>query len=142
MARILMKRYDLLFVGTKREMHQLICIIKARTLLVGKEVALYAFFHDIPVSEGEHWASLLEPHSVDAMWSNQTYAAFKDIPSTYVVCMLDRIVPVEQQEGMIKNTKEVQSTAFDVVERLQSGHEPNLSNIEELVGVMERAARN
>lgn len=74
------------------------------------------------------------------MWSNQTYAAFKDIPSTYVVCMLDRIVPVEQQEGMIEKAKKVQSTAFDVVERLQSGHEPNLGNIEELVGVIERAA--
>lgn len=142
MASISMKRYDPLFIGMIIERHRLIYIIKAGTLLVGKEAALYAFFHDIPVSEGEHWASLLEPHSVGAMWSNQTYAAFKDIPSTYVVCMLDRIVPVEQQEGMIKNAKEVQSTAFDVVERLQRGHEPNLSNIEELVGVMERAARD
>lgn len=75
------------------------------------------------------------------MWSDQTYAAFKDIPTTYVVCELDRIVPVEQQEGMIRNAKEVQSSAFDVVERLQSGHEPILSMVRELVGVVERAAR-
>ena len=75
------------------------------------------------------------------MWSDQTYAAFKDIPSTYVVCLLDRIVPVERQEGMIQKAREVQSGAFDVVERLQSGHEPNLSKVEELVAVLERAAR-
>ena len=115
--------------------------MKAGTLLVGKDAALYAFFHDISVSDGEHWASLLEPHSVGAMWSDQTYAAFKDIPSTYVVCELDRVVSVEQQERMIKSAKDAQSTAFDVVERLQSGHEPIFSKVEELVGVMERAAR-
>ena len=113
--------------------------IKAGTLLIGKDVALHAIFHDIHTSEGEHWASLLEPHSVGAMWSEQTYAAFRDIPSTYVVCELDRIVPVGQQEGMISNAKEVEPSAFDVVERLQSGHEPNLSVIGDLVGAVQRA---
>ena len=98
-----------------------------------------AFFHDIPASEGEHWASLLEPHSVGAMWSDQTYTAFMDIPSTYVVCLLDRIVPVGQQESMIEKAREVRSSAFDAVERLQSGHDPNLSRVEELVGVVKRA---
>ena len=58
-----------------------------------------------------------------------------------MVCELDRAVSVEQQERMIRNAKEEQSGAFDVVERLQSGHEPILSKVGELVGVMERAAR-
>ena len=113
--------------------------MKAGTVRISKDGALHAMFHDIPTSEGEHWTSLLEPHSVGAMWSEQTYAAFQDIPSTYVVCELDRIVPVEQQEGMIRNAKEVEPSAFDVVERLQSGHEPIFSVIGELVGVVERA---
>ena len=114
---------------------------KAGTVLPGKDYALHAIFHDIPTSEGEHWASLFGPHSVGAMRSDQTYAAFTDIPSTYVVCELDRVVPVEQQEGMIRNAKEMEPRAFDVVERLQSGHEPTLSMVGEMVGVMERAAR-
>lgn len=118
-----------------------VILVKAGTLLVRKHVAPYALFHDLPASEAEHWASLLEPHSIGALWSEQTYAAFKDIPSTYVVCELDRVVSVEQQERMIKSAKEVHSGAFDVVERLQSGHEPILSKVEELVCVMERAAR-
>ena len=115
--------------------------MKAGTVRIGKDAALHAMFHDIPPSEGEHWASLLEPHSLGAMWSEQTHAAFRNIPSTYVVCELDRIVPVEQQEGMIKNAKEVEPRAFDVVERLQSGHEPVLSVIGEMVGVVERAVK-
>lgn len=116
-------------------------IIKAGTVAISKDAALYALFHEIPASEGEHWASLLEPHSVGAMWSEQTYAAFMDIPSTYVVCELDRVVPMEQQESMIRNAKEVEPSAFDVVERLQSGHEPFYSEVKTLVSVVERAAR-
>ena len=75
-----------------------------------------------------------------ALWSDQKYTAFKDIPSTYVMCLLDRVVPVGQQESIIEKAREVQSTAFDAVERLQSGHEPTLSQVEELVGVVKRAA--
>ena len=136
-----MKRY--LFPHRVVSQHSLndLVNIKAGTLLVRKHVAPFVLFHDLPASEGEHWASLLEPHSVGALWSEQTYAAFKDIPSTYVVCVLDRVVSVERQERIIRNAKEVQSGAFDVVERLQSGHEPILSKVGELVGVMERAAR-
>lgn len=114
---------------------------EAGTVAISKDAALYALFHEIPASEGEHWASLLEPHSVGAMWSEQTFAAFMDIPSTYVVCELDRVVPMEQQESMIRNAKEVEPSAFDVVERLQSGHEPFYSEVKTLVSVVERAAR-
>ena len=41
---------------------------------------------------------------------------------------------------MIEKAREVQPTAFDAVERLQSGHEPILSQVKELVGVVKRAA--
>jgi len=99
-------------------------------------------FHDIPTTQGEHWASMTKPHSLGAMWSEQSYVAWKDIPSTYVVCELDRIVPVAQQEKMIASAKEVQPKAFDVVEKLESGHEPIFSKIDEMVHIVERAAKD
>lgn len=36
-------------------------------------------------------------------------------------------MPVVQQEDLIGKAREVQSKAFDGVERLESGHEPILS---------------
>lgn len=39
----------------------------------------------------------------------------------YVICELDRVMPVVQQEDLIGKAREVQSKAFDVVERLESG---------------------
>ena len=42
---------------------------------------------------------------------------------------------------MVRRAREVQPIAFDVVERVQSGHEPILSMIGELVEIVGRAAR-
>ena len=50
-------------------------------------------------------------------------------------------MPVAQQEGLIEKAREVQPKAFEVVERLESGHEPILSKVEELVAVVERAVK-
>lgn len=74
------------------------------------------------------------------MWSSQTYAAWQDIPSTYVLCELDRVMPVQRQKGMINNARDVQPKAFDVVERLNTGHEPILTKIDDLVKIVENAA--
>lgn len=112
---------------------------QAGTLLVTPPAAAYTWFHDLPEKDAQHWSSLLKPSCIGALWSKQIYSAWKDIPSTYVVCELDRVLPVERQEGMIKSAKEVQPKAFDVVERLQSGHEPMLSKIDEMVKILEKA---
>lgn len=113
--------------------------IQAGTLLVTPRPAAKMLFHDLPETEAQHWSSLLLPHSLGAMWSKQSSAAWMTIPSTYVVCELDRVMSVERQEGMMEKAREVEPRAFDVVERLESGHEPVLSRVGELVGVVGRA---
>lgn len=62
-----------------------------------------------------------------------------DIPSAYVMCTTDRIIPLQAQEEMVKNAQELQPKAFDVVERLESGHEPILSVTSQLAGVVKKA---
>lgn len=43
-----------------------------------KDAAMYAVFHDLSnPSEGEHWLPHLGKQSVGAMWSEQTYEAFR-----------------------------------------------------------------
>ena len=113
---------------------------QAGTLLVTPKTATFMFFHDLPEAESQHWSSLLKPHGLRAMWSTQTYAAWQDIPSTYVICNLDRVMPIQKQEEMIKYTKQVQPKAFNVVERIESRHGPILSKLDDLVTIVERAA--
>lgn len=56
--------------------------------------------------------------------------------------MLDRLMSMEQQKATTEKEKEVESSASDVAERLESGHVPTLSKMEELVGIVERVAKN
>ncbi len=53
-----------------------------------------------------------------------------------MICGIDPIKPVAQQKDIVNIAKEVQPKAFYVVERLESGHEPIISNITELVGIV------
>lgn len=56
-------------------------------------------------------------------------------------CTLDRVIPAAHQEEMIKNAKDVEPTAFDVVVKLESGNELIYSRVSDLVGILVGAAR-
>ena len=77
----------------------------------------------------------LKLHSVGAMWSNPTYAAWKHIPSTYLVCENDNGMPLEAQEAMIG-----QPEAKFEVERCEAGHSRFLSMPDFTAKVVRRAA--
>ncbi|KAI9691967.1 MAG: hypothetical protein M1820_009645 [Bogoriella megaspora] len=111
------------------------------TLVVSKEAAMYASFHDLTSEEGEKYYAMYKPQSVSAMWSKQVAnEAWREIPSTYVYCTTDRIIPLEGQEQMVRNARELQPTAFDVEVTLETGHNPALSKVDELVEVVKKAA--
>ncbi len=107
---------------------------------LSKEAAMYTMFHELSAEQGERWISKLKPQSIGALWSEQPYAAFQDIPSTYVVSELDRVIPVAVQTTMIENAKAAQPKAFDVVVKIECGHEPILNKVNDLVAIVKNAA--
>ena len=110
-------------------------------MLISSKAAAFVFFDELSEPEREHYSSLLKPHSIGAIWSAQSYGAWRDIPSTYVVCEKDKVIPSRRQEEMIRNARRVQPRAFDVVERLDTGHDPILTKIDGLVDVVKRATK-
>ena len=54
--------------------------------------------------------------------------------------MKDRVWSAQKQE-LIDNANWVQPRTFGMVERLECGHEPHLAKTEELLQIIERAAR-
>jgi len=77
----------------------------------------------------------LELHSSGAFASKVTFAAWKDFPSTYLVCEKDNAIPVEKQEAMAK-----QKGGKWKVERCDEGHSPFLSKPEFVARVIRKAA--
>lgn len=64
-----------------------------------------------------------------------TYSAFKEIPSTYIMCKNDQALPVSVQKRMIAQGE----GAFNV-EECDEGHSPFLSNPGFIVDCLRRAA--
>ncbi|CZR57975.1 uncharacterized protein PAC_07865 [Phialocephala subalpina] len=110
---------------------------------VTRDDAFEIFYHDLHASEAEKWISQLEPHqSLGVYSSTLTYAAWKDIPSTYLQGVQDRSVFTQEAVGgMLGAAREVQPSAFDVVERCEEGgHCMMVSFPEWTAGALRRAA--
>lgn len=96
------------------------------------------FYNDLPASTAEHWANKLKHHSLPTLVSPVTYAAWRHIPVTYLLCEADNALPLPMQEAMVETAK---AAGVDIaVDRCEAGHSPFLSVPEVVVGLLRRAA--
>jgi hypothetical protein len=96
---------------------------------------MYRFYHDVDPELAQQAIANLGKHSLKAKWSPATYAAWKHIPSTYLLCEADRAIPLEVQEAMI-----AAPGANFTVERCASGHSPWMVMPDFTADVVRRAA--
>jgi pimeloyl-ACP methyl ester carboxylesterase len=90
------------------------------------------FFNDCSPDDTAWAVSRLQPQSASSFAETLEAAAWRERPSTYVVCERDQALPVFAQEAMAKR-------AGDAV-RLDSGHSPFLARPDELVTILSRFA--
>jgi hypothetical protein len=108
---------------------------------VSAEDAKDVFFNDLPVEQAEMWGAKLLPQSVGVFSSTTTYAAWRDIPSTYVVAEQDRtFFTPEVVSCLITQARALQPNAADVIETCSGGHCLMIGHSEWLSEVLRRAA--
>jgi len=114
---------------------------KNGTVTVPTEDAKRVFYHGISSEEGDLWASKLSHQSIGVYTSTTSYAAWRHIPSTYVVGTEDKtLFTPEFVDSIIETAKKIEPTAVDVVERCDGGHCLMISRPEWLANVLRRAA--
>jgi pimeloyl-ACP methyl ester carboxylesterase len=86
------------------------------------------FFNDLPAEVADAATARLEPQSMAAVKDPVTAVAWRDIPSTYVICDLDQAIPVPAQEML--------SGRAGAVHRLDASHSPFLSRPDEVVEII------
>jgi pimeloyl-ACP methyl ester carboxylesterase len=92
-----------------------------------------SLFHDLPEEEAEEWQSKLQVQPALEHWKVPVpYCGWKDVPSTYIVCELDRLLPVHVQEKM-------SALASSEVVRLQAGHMVQLSQPDAVAKIISEA---
>ena len=83
------------------------------------------FYHDVPGDEALRAVDdRLRPSSYAMVTDRLTAAAWRDIPSTYVICEQDQALPPSVQERLAKRATNIR--------RLPSGHSPMLSRPREV----------
>jgi hypothetical protein len=96
------------------------------------------FYHDLPAEEGEYWASKLQRHSFVTFTIGAASAAWKTIPSSYLICEDDRAIRPQVQEFMVKTCQDLGANME--TERIFCSHSPFLVRPDETVGFLRRAA--
>ncbi|KNG88780.1 hypothetical protein ANOM_002820 [Aspergillus nomiae NRRL 13137] len=96
------------------------------------------FFNDLPSEEAATWAKKLVVHPKSAQFDPISHEAYRNSPTTYIVCEQDAgLIPLVQ-EMMIEN---VRKAGVDIdVERLSASHSPFLSMPEETAKLVLRVA--
>lgn len=89
---------------------------------------LEIFYADVDEAVARDAIMRLGHQSLVAFGQRVTRAAWRTIPSTYVVCEQDKAVPVEAQEAMARRAGRVL--------RLSSSHAPFLSRPAQLAGIL------
>jgi pimeloyl-ACP methyl ester carboxylesterase len=86
------------------------------------------FYNGVDPELTERAVNRLGLHSVGALTQPLSRAAWRELPSTYVVCERDQAIPVSAQEAMAQRAGEVL--------RMDAGHSPFLSHPAELAGLL------
>lgn len=90
---------------------------------VSLETAKKVFYHDLPEAKSEELSKKLLHQSLGVFVSTSTYAAWTDIPSTFLTSGNDRTPFGTLNQLMINICQQSVPTAFDIVEHCEeAGH--------------------
>ena len=104
--------------------------------MTSHENAREIFYNDLSDEEAQKWISKLNKHATQSFYAPATWAAWKNIPSTYLWCGLDNAVPPPGQDAFISQ----EGANFNVVKFENASHSPFLSMPKETADVIRRAA--
>ncbi|KAK3374772.1 Alpha/beta hydrolase fold-1 [Podospora didyma] len=99
-------------------------------ITVRPEDAKDMFYQDMDDDAVAELAKDLRPQSFGAFWSTTTYAAWRYIPTTYILCTKDKPTTVAAAQYLIASAKASGPHKIDAVLEVEAGHSPFLSQVE------------
>jgi hypothetical protein len=80
------------------------------------------FYQDVDDKSVVELAKELQPQSLGAYWSKTTYAAWRVIPTTYIICTKDVPATVDTARLFVGMAQENNPNKIDKVMDLETGH--------------------
>ena len=89
-------------------------------------------FNDLDPASAEEWTKTLQPQPSQGWDDTITYCGWKDVPSVYLVCENDQVIPPPMQLQLAE-------LAGSKVEKCGAGHMPFLSMPEKVAEIVKNA---
>ncbi|KAF7360669.1 hypothetical protein MVEN_00798600 [Mycena venus] len=96
-------------------------------------------FSNLPPDEALAWARGLSTHSAISFSQPLTYAAYKDIPTSYLFCEEDKLVTPEQQNKIIAGLESEMDGKSVERHSIKADHAINVSQPNAVVAVVRKA---
>ncbi|PYH91405.1 alpha/beta-hydrolase [Aspergillus ellipticus CBS 707.79] len=94
------------------------------------------FYNDCNKAQIDSAIDALRPHSYQTFHSPCTYAAWKEVPSTYLYCLQDTAIPIAIQKTMVEGTAKGHTIFTETVD---ASHSPFISKPVEVADALKRA---
>lgn len=85
------------------------------------------FYQDVDDQTVAELAKDLRPQSFASFWSSTTHAAWRDISTTYVLCLKDRPTTVAAARFLVEGAKASGRHSIDNTIEVDAGHSPFIS---------------
>lgn len=99
------------------------------------------FYQDMDDATAAELAKKLRPQSFGAFWSMTTYAAWRLIPTTYILCTADVPTTVVAAQYLVDSAKASGTHKIDTLIKVDTGHSPFLSRPEWTAATLIEEAR-
>jgi len=96
-------------------------------------------FSDLPPGEALSWAANMPNHAAASFGQNITYAAYKDVPVSYLFCEEDKVVTPELQNKIIAGMESQMGGRRVDRHSVRAGHCVNASQPKTVAAVVRRA---
>ncbi|KAK6376368.1 hypothetical protein LTS17_006963 [Exophiala oligosperma] len=110
--------------------------------ITGLEICAGATFNDWDFEKALLMTKSMSRHSFPSFDSPLTYPAYEHVPTAYIFCEKDMIIPPEKQREYIDQIKQGTGGKEVEVHTLNTGHCPTITAIEETVKVIINIARS
>ncbi|MCJ1232849.1 hypothetical protein MMC14_000803 [Varicellaria rhodocarpa] len=114
--------------------------IEAGIVTVIPEEAKALMYQDLPDATVAKWVAVLRPQSLGVYWSTTTFATWRYIPTTNVVCLKDAPSSVAAVDWLLSSVKATDNHKIDNITRREVGHSAFLSQPEWTAEMLREAA--
>ncbi|KAI0014479.1 alpha/beta-hydrolase [Xylariaceae sp. FL0662B] len=108
----------------------------AGIITVAPEDAKGMFYQDLDDNTVAQLSKCLRPQSLGSYWSTTTYAAWRHIPTTYVLCTGDRPTTVAAAQYLVDSAKASGKHKIYNVIKIDTGHSPFISKPESTAEIL------